>query len=170
MKFLFEEKQKCNLKAVWILIIAVSCSMFTVSIIEINSAIHAAKSTSINYFGLIFPLFIGAGLPLFLYSLTMITTVTDSHIVIKYFPVGKAVMKIEDIQSIEMRTYEALNEFGGWGIKYGFKKKCYTMSGNEGVEIKFKDGRCILIGSHKNNELYNAITKNEAAPRALSSI
>jgi hypothetical protein len=159
MKSFFEEKQKCNLKAIWIFIIAVSCFMFTISAFELSSAFHAEKGASINYFALIFPLLIGAGLPLFLYSLTMTTIVNREGIIIKYFPIGKAVIKADDIRSLEMRSYKAFNEFGGWGIKYGFGKKCYTMSGDKGVEIKLKSGGCILIGSQHNNEFYEAIIK-----------
>ena len=137
--------------------------MFTISAFELNSAIHSGKNVPVNYFGLIFPFFIGAGLPLFLYSLTMTTIVNSDGITIKYFPVGKAVIKADDIKSIEMRRYKALDEFGGWGIKYGFGKKCYTMSGDEGVEIKLKSGNCIIIGSHHNKEFYEAIIKTGAA-------
>jgi hypothetical protein len=39
----------------------------------------------------------------------------------------------------------------------GFRKKAYNVSGNAGVEIEYEDGRMLLIGSRKADQLAGAI-------------
>ena len=53
--------------------------------------------------------------------------------------------------------YKPLAEYGGWGIKYGFKGKAYNVSGNKGVKIFLKNGLNIMFGSQKYNDLAKAL-------------
>ncbi|MHC4338483.1 MAG: hypothetical protein ACYSTG_11155 [Planctomycetota bacterium] len=58
------------------------------------------------------------------------------------------------------RTYKPIREYGGWGIRYSFRKgigRAYNMSGNKGVQLVFKNGKKLLIGSQKPDELAQAI-------------
>ena len=53
--------------------------------------------------------------------------------------------------------YSPLKEYGGWGIKYGFKGKAYNVRGNKGVKIFLKNGLNIMFGSQKKNDLAKAL-------------
>jgi TATA-box binding protein (TBP) (component of TFIID and TFIIIB) len=57
-----------------------------------------------------------------------------------------------------------LLEYGGWGIKYGRKGKAYNVSGNRGVQLVFKDGKQLLIGSQRAEELAEAISSIAITP------
>jgi len=66
---------------------------------------------------------------------------------------------ISDIETCESVTYRPIRDYGGWGIRYSFTKRswAYNITGNKGVEIKFKGGRKLLIGSQRADELAAAI-------------
>ena len=70
-----------------------------------------------------------------------------------FFPIHlkEHLISFDDIVSYKLRTYSPIREFGGWGIRYGFECKGYTVSGNKGLEITLKNGRKILFGSQKPN-------------------
>ena len=63
---------------------------------------------------------------------------------------------IDEIESIESVIYRPIGDFGGWGIRFGFKAKAYTTKGNKGVMINLKTGRKVLFGSQKSKELEKA--------------
>jgi TATA-box binding protein (TBP) (component of TFIID and TFIIIB) len=49
-------------------------------------------------------------------------------------------------------------EYGGWGIRCGWHgKKVYNISGNRGVQLVFKNGKRLLIGSQKPDDFANAL-------------
>ena len=66
-----------------------------------------------------------------------------------------------EITKIEAVMYKPILEYGGWGIKQGFKGKAYNVHGKYGVKIYLNSGKNVLIGSQKhidfavfaNNEL-----------------
>ncbi len=62
-----------------------------------------------------------------------------------------------EIQSCEARTYRPLREYGGWGVRYGRSGKAYNVHGNRGVQLVFRDGSKLLIGSQRADELAEAI-------------
>jgi hypothetical protein len=60
----------------------------------------------------------------------------------------------QDIKSAEVRKYEPLKEYGGWGIKgYSNKNKAYNVKGNLGLQVVLKNGNKILFGTQKDEEL-----------------
>ncbi len=73
----------------------------------------------------------------------------------QFFPIHFSYHKIsfEEIESVEAIDYKPIKDYGGWGIKFGFKAKSYTTSGNQGVMLKLKCGKNLLFGSQKNKEL-----------------
>ena len=70
-------------------------------------------------------------------------------------------IKTDEIASIHVRKYNGMSEFGGWGTKSNDKEDCFTASGDEGIEIKFKDTtqKSILIGTHKPMQVNNILSK-----------
>ena len=62
-----------------------------------------------------------------------------------------------EIVRLEARTYSALREYGGWGIRGWGGKRAYNVSGNRGVELTLKDGHKVMIGSQRAEDLARAI-------------
>lgn len=113
--------------------------------------------------GIIFgPLALLAVLILMYYS-KLITEVRSEGIYIRYVPFHRSYRRFlfSDIQSWEPRTYSPIGEYGGWGIRWGCRggidNLAYNVSGNQGVQLVLKNGRRILVGSQKPQELALAI-------------
>ncbi|MDQ2913982.1 MAG: hypothetical protein M3T56_12085 [Chloroflexota bacterium] len=62
-----------------------------------------------------------------------------------------------EIVGLEVRCYNPLLEYGGWGVRLGPKGWAYMTSGNEGVQLRLRRGLSVLIGSTRPRELEAAI-------------
>ena len=91
--------------------------------------------------------------------LRLITEVRSDGLYVRFFPFHFSFKRIplEDVETFEAVTYRPLLQYGGWGIRFTRGGKTYNVSGNRGVRLNFTNGRHLLIGSHKANELTQAI-------------
>ncbi len=89
------------------------------------------------------------------------TAITNDAIMLRFKPFKWKwkTIPLTDITSAVVRKYEPLGEFGGWGIKYGGKKAgwCYNAKGNIGLQLELIDGKKLLIGTQKRDELESVI-------------
>lgn len=102
-------------------------------------------------------LVVGVGFPLAFYWMRLIVEVLDDRVFIHYAPLIKSDILLAEIKTVEARTYQPIREFGGWGIRGRPGRRAYNVSGNQGVEMTLQDGRKIMIGSQKAEELALAI-------------
>ena len=66
----------------------------------------------------------------------------------------------DEIEKIYTREYKPLKEYGGWGIKGSWKKgKAYNISGNKGIQLELKNGKKILLGTLKPQDVDEVIFK-----------
>ncbi|MCA6438510.1 MAG: hypothetical protein ACRCSM_06420 [Sediminibacterium sp.] len=63
----------------------------------------------------------------------------------KYYPWDK-------INQSFVTQYNAIGEFGGWGLRGLGKNKAFNISGDKGIQIVTQDGSKILIGTNKADE------------------
>jgi hypothetical protein len=70
-------------------------------------------------------------------------------------------IKTSEIASIHIRKYDGMDEFSGWGEKSNAKEDSYTTSGDDGIEIKFKNTtqKSILIGTHSAKQVQDVLAK-----------
>jgi hypothetical protein len=95
---------------------------------------------------------------LLLYSVRMSVRVDRQAVRISFFPLWHKTVSLTDIVCWEARTYRPLLEYGGWGIRYGFDSGwAYNIRGNRGVQLELANGKRILIGSQRAEELARAI-------------
>jgi hypothetical protein len=69
---------------------------------------------------------------------------------------------LDQIEEARARDYDPLMEFGGWGVRMGASGPAYNVSGDHGVQLTLRDGKQILIGSQKAEELAAAIREAKA--------
>ncbi|MCL0060512.1 DUF6141 family protein [Dehalococcoidia bacterium] len=102
---------------------------------------------------------LGAGLIWLFYTAKLITEVRSDGLYIRLFPLHFSFLRIplENLKRYEVRTYSPIKECRGWGIRSYRSGKAYNVSGNRGVALEFLDGRPILIGSQRPEELAKAI-------------
>jgi len=121
-------------------------------------------------FGGIIAIVLGGGLPLvfllmFLY-LKLITRIDEFGIHYKFFPLHWAFKTIswQNIATCELRKYNAIKEYGGWGVKHSLRKKTgksYTVKGSNGLQIVLKSGKKILIGTQLKDDIQRCLSTYE---------
>lgn len=90
----------------------------------------------------------------FVYLLKLVVIVDESgiHYRFKGIHFREYHIRWEEIESVEAITYKPLREYGGWGIRYGFQGKAYSVSGNQGIQIHTHKGARILFGTLRPTE------------------
>jgi hypothetical protein len=101
----------------------------------------------------------GLFFPALFYSIKMVTEVRYDSLYVRYFPLQFHFHKISfgEIKNYEIRTYSALKEYGGYGIRQGKKGKAYNVSGTRGIQFEFQDGKKLLIGTQRPDEFMQAL-------------
>ncbi len=92
---------------------------------------------------------------IFLFS-KMKTTYDKEGVTIKFFPfiLKEKHISWSEIDTAVVRQYAPIKEFGGWGIRYSRKRgNAYNVRGNYGVQLVFKTGKKLLIGTQENIDL-----------------
>ncbi|MCB0288054.1 MAG: hypothetical protein KDE57_15455 [Calditrichaeota bacterium] len=88
----------------------------------------------------------------------LIVRIDSEMLLIRFFPFTKREIPLSKIREFEARKYNPLGEYGGWGVRLGWKGgKAYTVSGNHGVQFVFRNGEKLLIGSQKATEFEAAL-------------
>ncbi len=97
----------------------------------------------------------------FIFSLTLNTRIDKNGIFYRFSPVHRKDrwIKWSEIKDVYVRKYRPIKEYGGWGFRIGRSGKALNTSGNMGLQIKFKDGKKLLLGTHKPEELERVLAK-----------
>jgi len=144
MQYIFEENQKFTQWWLWVILLS-----FPII------ALGPFDENTVNIYHVLIGLFIP--FLFYLFELRLKVNVEGLHYQFFPFHFKSHTIKLEDIESIKAMEYSPLKEYGGWGIKYGFKGKAYNVSGNKGVKIYLKNGLNIMFGSQKHNDLAKAL-------------
>jgi hypothetical protein len=99
------------------------------------------------------------GAAVLMYTMKLSVRLDDHGLHVRFFPLVKRDIPLEEIARWETRTYRPLLEYGGWGIRCGWKGMAYNVSGNRGVQLEFSNGKRLLIGSKRPEELAAAISQ-----------
>jgi hypothetical protein len=101
---------------------------------------------------------IGLALPLLFLGVALVTEVGDDGVCVRFWPFPGRRIRRPEIAGARVITYRPLGEFGGWGLRWGWgRRRAYTVSGDRGVELTLRDGRRVVIGSHRPESLHAAI-------------
>jgi len=143
----FKESQ--NMLAIW---------LFVIFALIIGYEIYLAFPNPAGIFkepGFWFPL----AVLLFLVLVRLKTRYDAQGIHIVFLPfIWKKFISWEEIGSAYLRTY-SLSDFGGWGFRIGKEGKAYTTKGNHGLQLIFKNGSKILIGTQEPDKIQEIINQ-----------
>lgn len=161
---LYREVQKMNQIWVW-LIVAVSVTFsWYWAYKQLLFGKPFGSNPAPDWMTLISLLISGILLPLFFYSIKLVTEVRKDGLYIRFYPfhLSFQTFPFEIIRNYEIQTYNPFRDYGGWGIRYGLKGKAYNTSGNKGVLFEFADGKKVkklMVGSQTPEKLSEAIGK-----------
>lgn len=85
---------------------------------------------------------------LFIFNLT--TKIDEIGIHYQFFPFHFSLKTIywKELSKASVRTYNPISEYRGWGLK----GKAINVSGDIGIQLKYKKGKKLLIGTQKRKE------------------
>jgi len=157
----FKEEQKFRQAWVWIIIL-VSLVAWTYSVIAsfMDDKNEGLTNDAIIVIAMgIIPL---ALLYLF-FSIKLLTNVDQDGIHYKFTILQRKfkTIKPEEISTYEIRKYNALTEYGGYGIRLGrgHRGKAFNVGGNMGMQFVFKNGKKFLLGTHQPEAFKRAVEK-----------
>lgn len=101
---------------------------------------------------------------IFLFKLN--TRIDEKGIYYQFFPFHLR-LKIIPWTSIEkayVRKYDAISEYGGWGLRSGFfwrksKGTAINVSGNIGIQLDLNNGKKFLIGTNQEEQAKQVLQK-----------
>ena len=161
---IYTEKQRFRQWWVWVLTLIGALVLAWVIFQQLVMDSSLGSNPTPDYVLVILGVIVGGGLPLLMYSTGLDTEVRDCGVCIRFRPLHRKwiVFGFNSIQKAEADTYSPLKDYGGWGIRYGRRGKAYSVSGNKGVLLTFKDRKNVLIGS-KNHEALSLLINEKAS-------
>lgn len=149
---LFSEKQHFNM---WMVISVLLVSLIPVSVGVISYLNGNTGSTAMGRTTMLLVTGVILLVTVLLAVSKLETRITRKGIAVRLFPfqLDTRFISWEDIHSATVRKYNPLFEYGGWGIK-GFRDdRALNVKGNMGMQLVLKDGKRLLIGTDKPEEL-----------------
>lgn len=142
---LFSEKQRFTQWWLWLILVVVMLDPFYLLLKDPASG----KDPWAIFFNLIVPALIVVLFRL----LCLETRISDEAIQFRFFPFQRKFRNISKaaLSKAYVRRYRPLMDYGGWGIRWNLmgKGSAYNVSGNEGMQLEYKNGRKLLIGTRE---------------------
>jgi hypothetical protein len=99
----------------------------------------------------------------FILSVRLTMVINKEGLSVQFFPIHfkPKFYAWDSIQKAEVRTYSPIQEFGGWGYRIGLfgAGKALNISGNKGLQLYFKNGQKLLIGTQVPEKLSEIIAQ-----------
>ncbi len=171
MKLNFTESQKFTQWWLWIVLIGMTgiflFGLYQQIILKIPFGDKPVSSMTLMLISII-PLLI---LVLFLIS-KLETEINESGISYRFFPfhINKKTIPWEQIEKAYVRKYSPISEYGGWGFRLGLfgKGRALTVSGTQGLQLILLNGKKLLIGTIRPDELNKCLESFQAKLRIQS--
>lgn len=96
---------------------------------------------------------------IFLMLIKLKTRITDAEIYYRFYPFQfkERIIEWHELRDAYIREYNSFHEYGGWGIRYGSPKTGSAVntsaSSNRGLQLQFNNGKLLLIGTARPDEL-----------------
>jgi hypothetical protein len=102
-------------------------------------------------------------LSLLIFVVRMETQISSEGIQVRFFPFHLKFKKFswDEISRCYVREYAPIGEFGGWGLRWGLfgQGNAWNVAGNRGLQMEFKNGKKLLIGTQKPDLMIEALEK-----------
>lgn len=145
----FTETQRFTQWWLWLLLIGLSAVIISAMIYQITYE-QPVGDNPMSDSGLIISSVIILLLNVIFFIFKLETHIDKEGIHIRFFPFHMKfrTYKWVDMSECYLRQYSPISEFGGWGIKGWPSNMAFNVSGNQGIQITFKEGKKLLIGTN----------------------
>jgi hypothetical protein len=151
---IYIEKQRFKQWWLWLILLITNVhGLYTAYFQFIKSKNTIDKQLNIN--NVLIETIIILAINLLFYYIKLETRIDSKSISVRFFPfqLKERVYDWEEIKSANIRTYKPLMEYGGWGIRGFGNNRALNISGNKGLQLEFKNGKKLLIGTIKATEM-----------------
>ncbi|NER19127.1 hypothetical protein [Spongiivirga citrea] len=98
---------------------------------------------------------------LLIYRTKLSTRIDEKGVHYRMFPFHFKMKLIQwnELEVCEIRTYNPLSEYSGWGYRMSFSNsgKALNIAGKKGIQLKYKNGKKLLIGTQLADEAQRTI-------------
>jgi hypothetical protein len=155
----FKEEQRFTQS--WLILLMCVSLIVPIALI-IQDYTKPNSSMTLNKFLGSSAIIIASGLFIFIFKLK--TRIDEKGIHYRFFPFHISLKTIlwSDISKACVRTYDPIEEYGGWGLKGGWsssKGKAINVKGNIGIQLELKNGKKLLIGTQKETQANQILQK-----------
>ena len=164
-KVVFEEKQRMRQWWIWLLIGGATAFVSYALLYQLitgeglgTEPIGLGEMISIEVLMLLLLLFIG--------RLELQVRIDAAGIHYRFWPFFKWRHRIwAEMQSVEVRQYKPLLDYGGWGFRLGIGGNgwAYNIAGNKGIQLVLQNGDRLLLGTQRPEEAAAAIARLKSA-------
>jgi len=167
---LYKETQTFRQPWMWFIILVATTATLIFFTIGINQQIIQGIPYGDNPMpdsGLIgtglFSILIMVGIIVLVYKAKMVIEISERAIQFRFPPfINKfKVIDKKEIERFEIWKYRPIREYGGWGIRLGFRKSgiAYNVHGNLGLQLYLFNGKKILLGTQRKEAIRAAMEK-----------
>ena len=158
----FQETQRFRQIWIWALILGISG-------FSVSSLFLLEDKAPLTFGDLAFPLGMILLLNILFLSFTLTTRIEADSLSYRFFPFTRwRTFRFEEIESMELREYNGLWEYGGWGIKWNGDSWSYTTGGKWGILVKTSDKK-FLLGTQQPEQVKQVIAEFNARKSAQNS-
>lgn len=154
MKLVFKEEQKFTQWWLWLILIPIAIlpifGMYKQLILGENFGNNPMSNIGLILFSIFIFSLIGL-----IFLIKLKTKIDENGIWMSFYPFVKKKFNWKEIKTIAVVNYGFV---GGWGIRFWTRYgTVYNIKGNKGLAIELINGKKILIGTQKENELKQLI-------------
>lgn len=157
-EIVFTERQKFTQWWVWVILLGVNVIFFFGFFNRVIGD-KPFEGEPMGYVGFIATLVLILSLTTLFFVFRLETVIKKEGVYVRFFPFHIKFRHYAwaEIHKSYVRQYAPLGEFGGWGIRYARKGRALNVSGNMGLQLEFTNGKRLLIGTKKPDELNEAL-------------
>jgi hypothetical protein len=157
---LFSEKQRFHQWWLWLLLIGVNALILYGIIQQLIFGIPFGDKPASDA-GLVLSFLIPLSVLVFFILLRLETYITKEGVYVRFLPFQKTYRHYSwaSLSKSFVRKYSPILEYGGWGYRFGMSGKgsALNVSGNKGLQLVTIDGKKMLIGTRKPDEIMQVL-------------
>jgi hypothetical protein len=155
---IFREEQRITQAWIWLLVAFAAAGAWAAFVLQVIIRIDPEAEPLSDCMVWIVWILVGVGVPLLLFTTRLTVEVRPDMLTASYRPFAGRKITPQEISKAYARTYRPIREYGGWGVRWSPSNgSAYNVSGKQGVQLELANGKRFLIGTHKPQELAQAI-------------
>lgn len=168
-KIFFSEEQRFTQWWVWAIMTAALLAMIVPIAISVQqewiaglSYSEQPESVTETVITGLFSFFVMVGIFILVFASRLKTKITSQGLFFAYPPIFRKWRQVAPgaIDHYEIRKYKAKREYGGYGVRRRrISGQAYIVSGSIGLQLHLKNGKKLLIGTHKKQAVESAMKK-----------